>query len=505
MEILFHQQKISYLAEKRFDDLHQEQTGEINVPETLPELGRVVDCFGAVLVRERSVDNGSVSVSGSIQCGVLYVPAGEEGLERLELQLPFTVTKKLPTEPGTLLFYWGWLRSLEARFVNDRKLLIRADLASELSLLSPAELVLQQPERWPRGLILRTETCPMRLPLCAAEKEVRIADELLMPEEGKGMDRLLKAQCSVELAERRVVGERAVFQGELRLRVLGLTEAGEPFTWSGALPFSQYADLDRSCEEECHLSIQPILNHMEIDTDGQPDSRRLLVNVSFTCQLLLWGEVPVTLTRDAYYLEGTCKPEWQLCQLKPCLRQEETALEQSLELPAELGELLDWTLFPDRISATGGGAEARGSLGVQLLYYDESRRLQGRLLRQELRLSRQPEPDSDWRCVLRPGAEAPSRRGRELILPLRAEQRECRSAALRNLAGAELIPQSRTGGPSLIVRSGVGELWDLARDNGSTVRAIQRANELEELSLSRERLLLIPTGRGVMQEEEDAE
>ena len=55
------------------------------------------------------------------------------------------------------------------------------------------------------------------------------------------------------------------------------------------------------------------------------------------------------------------------------------------------------------------------------------------------------------------------------------------------------------------VRSGVGELWDLARDNGSTVRAIQRANELEELCLSRERLLLIPTGRGVMQEEEDAE
>ena len=504
MEILFHQQKISCLAEKRFDDLHQEQTGEINIPETLPELGRVVDCFGAVLVRERSVENGSVSVSGSIQCGVLYVPAGEEGLERLELLLPFTVTKKLPTEPGTILFYWGWLRSIEARFVNDRKLLIRADLASELTLLSPMELILQQPERWPRGLILRTETYPMRLPLCAAEKEVRIADELLMPEEGKGMDRLLKAQCSVELAERRVVGERAVFQGELRLRVLGLTEAGEPFTWSGALPFSQYADLDRSCEEECHLSIQPILNHMEIDTDGQPDSRRLLVNVSFTCQLLLWGQVPVTLTRDAYYLEGICKPEWQLCQLNPCLDRVETPLDQSLELPAEAGELLDWTLFPDRVSAPRGAAEARGSLGVQVLYYDEARHLQGRLLRRELRLSRQADPDTDWRCAIRPG-EAPSRQGSQLLVPLRAEQRYCQSAALRNLAGAELIPQSRGSGPSLIVRSGVGELWDLARDNGSTVRAIQSANELEELCLTRERLLLIPTGRGVMQEEEDAE
>lgn len=504
MEILFHQQKICYLSEKRYDDLHQEQTGEINIPETLPELGRVVDCFGTVLVRERTVDSGSVCVSGGIQCGVLYVPAGEEGLERLELYLPFTVTKKIPTEPGTLLFYWGWLRSVEARFVNDRKLLVRADLASELTLLSPAELILEQPERVPKGLILRTETFPMRLPLCAAEKEVRIADEVLMPEEGKGMDRLLKAQCSVELGERRIVGERAVFSGELRLRVLGLSEAGEPFTWSGAVPFSQYADLDRAYAEDGSLSIQPILNHMEIDTDGQPDSRRLLVNLSFTCQLLLWGELPVTLTRDAYYLEGICKPEWQLCELNPCLDAVRTELDQSIELPAEAAELLDWSCFPDRVSAPRGAAEARGSLGIQLLYYDQEHRVQGRLLRRELRLTRQAEPDTDWRCILLPGTELLGQ-GRQLTLPLRAEQRWCQSAALRNLRDVELIPQPRENGPSLIVRAGIGELWDLARDNGSTVRAIQTANELEETCLSRERLLLIPTGRGVSLEKEDAE
>ena len=265
MEILFQTQTIRYLAEKRFDDLHQEQTGEISVPETLPELGRVVDCFGVVLTQSRSVDSGSVTVSGGIQAGVLYVPAEGEGLERLELWLPFTVTKKLPVQPDTVLHYWGWLRSMEARFVNARKLLIRADLASELTLLSPAELELSRLESCPRGLICRTETYPMRLPLCAAEKEVRVADEVLMPENGPGLDRLLKTQCAVEISERRVMGEKAVFQGELRLRVLGLTEAGEPVTWSGTVPFSQYAELDRSMEEQSHISIQPILNHLELD------------------------------------------------------------------------------------------------------------------------------------------------------------------------------------------------------------------------------------------------
>ena len=246
MDIHFHAQTITYLAEKRYDGLKQEQTGEITVPETLPELGRVVDCFGTVLVQSRTADNGSVTVTGGIQTGVLYLPAEGGQVERLELWLPFTVTKKIPVQPDAGVHYWGWLRSIDARFVNSRKLLIRADLGSEITVLTPATLELQQLDECPEGLMLKTETYQMRLPLCAAEKEVRIADEVLMPEDGMGMDRLLKAQCWVEVGDRRVMGDRAIFQGELKLRVLGLTEAGELHAWSGAVPFSQYADLDRS-------------------------------------------------------------------------------------------------------------------------------------------------------------------------------------------------------------------------------------------------------------------
>ena len=503
MEILFQTQTIHYLAEKRCDGLRQEQTGEIAVPETLPELGRVVDCFGAVLTQSRTVESGSVTVSGGIQTGVLYVPAEGAGLERLELWIPFTVTKKIPTQPDTALHYWGWLRSIEARFVNARKVLIRADLASELTLLTPAELELARLETCPRGLVCRTETYPMRLPVCAAEKEVRIADEVLMPEDGRGMDRLLKAQCGVELGERRVLGERAVFEGNLRLRVLGLTEAGEPFTWTGLVPFSQYADLDRSLEDDAHLAIQPILNHLEVDTDGQPDSRRLLVNVSFTAQIVVWCQVPVTLTQDAYGLGSVLEPQWQSCDLSPCLDSLETDLSQSLDLPPEAVTVVDWTLFPDPVPAGPGAESVRGSFGVNVLYYDGDSRLQGRLLRRELRLERQAAPTADWRWSLQPGEAR--QQGGQLLLPLTARQRYCQNAALRNLCGGTLTPQPVTEGPSLLVRREAGALWEIARANGSTVRAIQTVNELDQTSLAGDTLLLIPTGRGVTTVEEVAE
>ena len=76
---------------------------------------------------------------------------------------------------------------------------------------------------------------------------------------------------------------------------------------------------------------------------------------------------------------------------------------------------------------------------------------------------------------------------------------------MRNLSGGSLTPKTITEGPSLIVRTASGDLWEIARDHGSTVRAIQTANELEQLSLPEERLLLIPVGRGVITMEEVSE
>lgn len=501
MDIHFHAQTITYLAEKRYDGLKQEQTGEITIPETLPELGRVVDCFGTVLVQSRTADNGSVTVTGGIQTGVLYLPAEGGQVERLELWLPFTVTKKIPVQPDAVVHYWGWLRSIDARFVNSRKLLIRADLGSEITVLTPATLELQQLDECPEGLMLKTETYQMRLPLCAAEKEVRIADEVLMPEDGMGMDRLLKAQCWVEVGNRRVMGDRAIFQGELKLRVLGLTEAGELHAWSGAVPFSQYVDLDRSMEEDSNLSIQPILNHVEIDTDGQPDSLRLLVNVSFTAQMVLWGDVPVSLTQDAYALGSVFQPEWQSCELSACLDTLETDLSQTLDLPPDAGKLLDWTVFSDRDPV--GPEEARGNLAANVLYYDAEGQIQSKLLRRELHLPRQADPSADWRWNLLVGESR--QQGEQLAVPMKALQRFCQTKPMRNLCGGTLTPKTGTDGPSLIVRSASGDLWEIARDNGSTVRAIQKANDLDQVTLPETRLLLIPVGRGVLNMEEVSE
>lgn len=502
MEIAFRDERIQYLTEKICDDISQEQTAEMSIPEERPAISRIVDCFGTVTVQNRTAADGSVSVTGGIQAGVLYVPEGEEGLERVDVYLPFTVSKKIQTPENMTVFYWGWLKSIDARFINPRKLLVRANLGSELTMLSPAETVIRQPEDPAPGLQFKKQTYRMLLPLYAAEKEIQIADEILMPDLEHGADRLLKWTCDAEVDESRVVGGKAVFKGSVRICVLYASEDGTLSRWEGTVPFSQYAELGAETEDGV-VTVQPIFRNIEIDTDGQIDSHRLLLNLTLTSQVLVRGEVPITLTEDAYYLDGSFVPKWETPELTPCLDAVTRDLEVLSELQEPNGRILDWTLFPDRLRRSHGESgssklELRGSI----LYYDGEQRLQTSQIRQEGTVEILSADGTEQRCVW-VRKDPAQQSGAQLRLPLHASMIFLQKNSGRCLVGGTLEAQPQAEGPTLIVRRAVGDLWELAKENRSTVSALQIANALNGDTIPEERLVLIPVGRAATESREE--
>ena len=490
MELEFCVDRFLYLSEKRLDLIWQELTAETVLPESLPEIGRILDTFGTVLVQSKTTETGSVRVTGGIQAGVLYLPEDGGQPEKIEVWLPFTVAKKIPTEDDTTLFYWGWIRSIETRFINSGKILVRACLGSELTLLTPAELKVARLEQHPEGLECKSNTYPMRLPLAAAEKELQIADEVLL-EQSPGIEKLLKAVCSVQITESRCIGDKAVFKGDLLIRALYLTADGTLAVSSCRVPFSQYAELNREAEEGV-VTVQPILRHMEIDTDGQPDSRRLLLNITALMQVVVRGAVPLRLTEDAYCLSGEWKPRWQTLELQPCLDIVQRDLTQNLNLPEEVSETVDVTTQTDW-PENGTERPLRGSLRVNVLYFDREKNLKSRLLTQTFTAPDVGEIPEGTMFRLEQPEEA-QQVGRVLRVPMRAELICLKKMSWQNLEGGEIIPGEQPEGPSLIVRTVSGDLWDLARDYRTTAAAIRSANRLDQDSLIQPRQILIPKG-----------
>ena len=494
MELLFHDEMIRYLAEKRFDQIYQEQTAEMTVPENRPEIRRIVDCFGLVLVQNKTVDPGMLSVSGTIQAGVLYVPDNEEGLERIDVVLPFTVTKKVTTEPGAQLFYWGWLKGLDARMINSRKVLVRANLGSELTLFEPTDFSFSRINEIPEDLCCKTEEYRLKLPLCTAEKEIQIADEVLIPTQEPGIADLLKWTCGVEVSDTRLIGDKAVFKGDVALRCLYRSEDDTLHVWTGKVPYSQYADLDRELSDGI-MTVQPIFRQAEVESDGQIDSHRLLVNLSFSAQIVVRGDVPAIFTEDAYYLKGDFAPDWQDCDLPSCLDYVQQMQTESIPLPPEAAQMLDWTVFSDAaFNSSAQKDRVITPLSVNLLYWDSDRNLQSKVLRCEAATDAPESGESGLRPFSVTGNDTVLQ-GSQLQIPILMSMQYDQVRPMRNLCGGRINENSAESRPSLAAVRCSGSLWEIAKAKKSTVDALKAVNGLDTDRLAETKLLLVPLGR----------
>ena len=118
----------------------QEETLESIVPDACPDILRIVDVCGQATLTGKQAREGSAQVTGTVRAFILYQPEGGGGLRRMEASLPFTCQAEAPglTERGIVLAS-PRLRCAEARALNPRKVLLRVDLAVDITACQPAE------------------------------------------------------------------------------------------------------------------------------------------------------------------------------------------------------------------------------------------------------------------------------------------------------------------------------------------------------------------------------
>ena len=120
--------------------LCQEETLESIVPDACPDILRIVDVCGQATLSGKQAREGVAQVTGMVRASILYQPEGGGGLRRIEVGLPFTCQAEAPglTEAGTILAS-PRLRRAEARALNPRKVLLRVDLAVDVTACQPVE------------------------------------------------------------------------------------------------------------------------------------------------------------------------------------------------------------------------------------------------------------------------------------------------------------------------------------------------------------------------------
>jgi hypothetical protein len=488
--------------------LCQEETLESIVPDACPDILRIVDVCGQATLSGKQAREGSAQVTGMVRASILYQPEGGGGLRRMEVGLPFTCQAEAPglTERGTVLAR-PRLRCAEARALNPRKVLLRVDLAVDITACQPVERPICCGVTGPEGEgICQRQFQGEHYQLSAVqEKPFTFSDRVRLQTSSGEAPMLLAARAQPECSESKLIGTKLIFKGMVELSFL-LQEPGGTLTSSReSLPFSQILEVAGAGEEgDCQVEVEVVSLRCEPDAG---DSRELDVELELLAQAQVRCRRPVTLLQDLYstsHLMEVEREDQPLCRLSEQMVRPQTVREL-LETGEMVRSVVDARLALGQVRQSREGSELVLAVDAWLtvLYLDENELVQ--CVRQSLPVACRLDCPETVRCSCActcPGEvfAAPAAGGVEVRFTVEFHCLATQTTALPSVSSAQL-GEARSAGegrrPSVVLRmpSPGEELWDIAKAHGTTMEQILQANELEEDTLPAGRMLLIPSTR----------
>ncbi len=497
MEITFSKTACPCLRKAVSQVQTQEQTQEVRLPDTMPDIGRVLGSWGQVLIRSKEWRGSSMAVSGGVMAWVLYAPEDGAAPSSMETWIPFQMRWEFPqTERDCTISILPLLRSIDARGTSARKLMVRATISVLGQAYEPMESEIMMPENVPEDLQILRDVYPMELPKESGEKQFQIDEELQMPDTYPKAEKILHYALHSKVLEQKVMAGRLVFRGKGDLRMLYADSDGAIHNWVCEIPFSQYAELDRDYGPNSSAVIQPMLTNLELQCDEQ---HRLQLKCGLCGQYVVYDREMVEIGTDAYSPARQVKMELQ--ELKMPLRLDEkretVRLQQQMNVPA--AKIVDVCALTDHPQHRQNGDMAQLSVPAQfqVLYYDNAGNLQSGTVRAEEIWQLPSDPQNKVSaCIQMDGYPLAELTEQGVALSAQWEV----TADVFSEQGLPMLKQIVLGEkcekdpdrPSLILRkAGNQRLWDIARECGSTVDAIVQANQFETQP-DADQILLIP-------------
>lgn len=496
MELPFEKTVCRYWKQKLYTLLKTEETQELKIPESMPEVGRIISSWSQVILRGKEWRDRQAVINGGIMLWVLYAPEDGGALQHLESWVPFQLRTDLPEDgPDGVIRVEAFSGGVDARAVSSRRILVRAGANLLVQALEPEELEVSVPGQFPEDLELKQENYPFRLTREAGEKTFLMDEEVNLPAGMPKPEQLVYYQLSPEILEQKVLGSKAAFRGIGNLHVLFVDTEGRLTGTDCQIPFAQYVDLDGEYESEAQVSCQLCVTSMELDI--LPDGA-LHLKCGLVSQHTIQSVETLTLLSDCYSPCRDVETERQLISVPAWLDHQHRSVSIQSSLPAEGKACVDLTFYATAPAIAKRGSAVEVELGgtFQAVTMDgdgayasvQQKTLENIRMESECETvcfnHRQGNPTcraegGSWRTDTRLMVDLNSLCARPMEL-------------VTGITVGE-IGRPDPERPSVIIRSrrGCESLWELAKRCGSTVGAIRRMNKLEG-EPEEDRLLLIP-------------
>ena len=483
MELQFEKNTLPCMEQVLWDTQVREQTQELRLPEGMPDIGQVIACWAQPVIRGKEWRGDRVGVSGGVMCWVLYTPEEEGSPQSVSAWMPFQMKWDIPQSKydGTILAQ-SFVRSTDARSLSSRKLMLRANTGITVLGVVPGEVTVHTPGELPENVQLLQKTYPVQIPTEAGEKAFAIEEDIPFPGNLPQPDVIVRYELRPTLTEWKLMTDKAVFRGTAMLHVLYRGADGRLHTWDYELPLSQYAELDKEYGSDADLEVWPAVTDLELDyLEGQ-----MRLKAGLTGQYMVYERPMIELVEDAYSPSCQLRVNTQQLQLPAVLEMKNDSIRVEQSVDADAGRVIDLGFYPDSPQQSRIGEEIETVYpGVfRLLMEDTEGRLQSTDAYWE-EVRRVPSDSSaQMQTLVNPAGIPQSQLGGGVLMQadLQCQNRTLSRQGIPMVTsltlGEEVQPDPNR--PSLILRKAEGkDLWEIAKETGTTMESIRKANKLE--------------------------
>ncbi|MFI3226374.1 MAG: DUF3794 domain-containing protein [Clostridia bacterium] len=137
------QQKISYIDMVINKKVNYDESIDAIVPDLYPDIAKIIGVTATAYVKDATVQNDRILISGDLKCDVCYIPEGELAPVIMKVSMSFAHIEQATIENLTVNCKIE-LNKIEARIINPRKVSLLANVCIHTKAFTDAKMSITQ-------------------------------------------------------------------------------------------------------------------------------------------------------------------------------------------------------------------------------------------------------------------------------------------------------------------------------------------------------------------------
>lgn len=283
------------------DNLEHGVNFEVVMPDYCAAVQRILRSAIVPRITSKNHSAQALSIDGELCFSVLYLD--EEGcLHCFEHNEPFS--KNIPTDErgeGCRFTVEAKCGYFNAKAISPRRLEVNSVV--QLSVKGVCKRTTQ--------IISDIDCCDIfqnrgeaaaTSPICSAEKNIIIEEELELGHTQPGIKRILRSCIVPSVGSYKIINQKVVVKGELRIDILYCADGrNRTEKFNATLPFSQIVDIEGINENcDCDIALQIISSDIKTRTGYDGETNSFLINAKLCINIDAVCNNEISVIYDAY-------------------------------------------------------------------------------------------------------------------------------------------------------------------------------------------------------------